>query len=289
MYSRILLFALFISMPVSGNESESPQIVDDKAKDFHPEYSISYYDSMPGPNETYNFSRYVYKDDGGNIQGIAYILWNKQTSNTLWGLDWMGDFTPHSISWQDFNGDGKRDLFFFAGFEDVFETYLYVWNVKDENYNRENLLKAYENKNNYSVVLDFEGDGNPEILDSGHIGDEHFENQCIQNEYSYAVVPTQIEVELTKKYMELSGKFDHLNFTYNLPKHYPIFSMSILSPIKIIRIQGDSAVDVTSEYPNHLRWRLEQLGRIRPENTGKCRDLVDSVITYIQGRLDESK
>jgi hypothetical protein len=218
--------------------------------------------------------------------GIIYVLWHLDSSTPVWSLDWGGDFQPHSIAWIDFNGDEKLDLFCLAGFEDVSETYVYLWNFDRPVFHKEALLNVYSNYNDYSVLLDIEGDGRPEILSSGHSGDNRIEQQCGENKWDEPKVPDSVYKALKREYSKLSQDFDQFNYTGNMPESYPAWSMKILDPIKILRIEGSRSVDVTEQYPHHLRWRLEMLQTIRTANSGKCREFVDVVISYIKGRIE---
>lgn len=284
----ITILAL-ISASVSGGEIKPPIAIKEQAKTFHPELAFSLIDTTELPNDPYMWTRYRYSKDGEWPYGVVYILWRSDTSTPIWGLDWPGDFQIHSLAREDFNGDGRKDLFFFAGFEDVFSTHVYVWNGESTSYSRDNMYEVYKNKNDYSVVMDIEGDGRPEILDSGHTGDIHIDNLCRDDGSGYAIIPSSIRTKVEKKYHELVGKFDKLNFTYNMPEHYAVMNMSIIHPIKIMRIEGDVAKDVTPQYQLHLQWRLNVLRKIRDTNKGGCKQLVDSVIDYIQKRLSEAQ
>lgn len=218
--------------------------------------------------------------------GTIHVLWDRASSAPVWSLDWGGDFQPHSLAWIDFDGDGKKDLLFFAGSEDIFATHLYLWRLKTPSFSKEALVEVYTNDNDYSVVLDFEGDGRPEILDSGHPGSEHVDHQCGEDSPE---IPRTVRDALGVQYRSLSRGFDQFNLTYNLPDAYPSLSMKILDPIKVLRIAGSSVVDVTARYPDHLRWRIGLLKEIRAANSGECVVLVDSVISYLERRLAEVK
>lgn len=213
--------------------------------------------------------------------GYLYVLWNQVTSNAVWALDWFGDFQPHSISWLDFNNDGKKDLFFFAGFEDVFSTHIYLWNVKTSKFDAKNFIKAYSNWNDYSVVLDFENDGHQEILDSGYSGNERVDIYCGQDEFERPLIPAEVKSKMANEYRKLAGSLDEINFTYNLPEIYPVWAIGIFNPFRIYRIENSKLIDVSHTYLNHLQWRRDMLNDIRKVNKEPCSRLVDKAIKHI--------
>jgi hypothetical protein len=199
-------------------------------------------------------------------------------------LDWGGDFGPHSLEWIDFDGDGKKDLFFFAGFDEALATRVYLWRLDTPSPSEEALVEVYANDSEYSVIVDFDGDGRPEILDSGHPVRGQVEYDCWEYKLK---TPLAVRDALAVEYRSLARGFDQFNFTYNMPEDYPSMSMKILDPIRVLRIEGSSVVDVTTRYPNHLRWRLGLLREIRAANSGECLALVDSVISYLERSLVE--
>ena len=273
-------------------DSRPPAAVLEHAKSLRPGLALEYLGSRNTRSNDLVWSEYSYNTPTNAHNwpaGVLHVLWSLTSSAPVWSMDWDGDFQPHSHAWIDFDGDGQRDLFFFAGFEDVFATHIYLWRLQKPGYRKDALVKVYSNDNDYSVILDMEADGRPEILDSGYSGDTHVAHQCGTEEWDRPEVPDSVERALDAKYRALSRGFDQFNFTYNMPDAYPATSMKILDPIKILRIERSGVVDVTARYPAHLRWRLGVLRDIRAVNTGKCRDLVDSVISYLEKRLTQAR
>jgi hypothetical protein len=265
-----------------------PQQVLNRAMQFHPPLELQYLGSASTPSNDYVWSEYYYETEGSENKwpyGIVHVIWHLNSTEPVWALDWGGDYQPHSRAWIDFDGDGQKDLFFFAGFEDVFSTYVYLWRVKKNRFSARALVKIYSNDNDYSVLLDMDKDGRPEILDSGHSGDTHIENHCGENEWDGPEIPSTVHAALESEYRSLSRSFDQYNFTYNMPEAYPAWGMRILDPVKILQVEKAGLVDVTERFPHHLQWRLNMLSEIRKANSGRCLWLVDSVISYISGRL----
>jgi hypothetical protein len=269
-----------------------PQQVLDRVKQFHPALDLRYLGSASTHSDDYVWSEYHYETVGSENRwpyGNVHVLWRQNSVEPVWSLDWVGDYQPHSRSWIDFDGDGQKDLFFFAGFEDVFSTHIYLWRVKTNRFSPNSLVKVYSNHNDYSVLLDMDRDGRPEILDSGHAGDAHIEHRCGDDEWDVPEIPATVQEALAIEYRALSRSFDQYNFTYNMPGSYPAWGMKILDPISILRIEKAGLVDVTERFPDHLQWRLRMLSEIRRVNDGKCLDLVDSVISHVSGRLAKAR
>lgn len=265
-----------------------PATVYEQAKKLHPSLELKYMGSSSTPTNDYVWSEYYYETPFASNQwpyGFIHVLWHLNSSQPIWSMDWGGDFQPHSRAWIDFDGDGQRDLFFFAGFEDVFATHLYLWRVRKNGFRSDALVEVYSNDNDYSVLVDMDNDGRPEILDSGHTGNDHVEYQCGEQEWDKPAIPESVRSALATEYRKLAKEFDQFNFNYNMPDAYPVFSISILDPIMIFRIEMSKVVDVTEQYPDHLLWRLNMLLEIRKANSEKCVELVDSTISYVEGRL----
>ena len=288
----VILIALLINVILTVSaEAEwgPPHAVFQCAQALRPGAKLEYLVTLEEFDAQYRWSKYYYESiDGTPSYGMVHVLWRTDTSTPIWGIDWFGDFQPHSKVWLDFNSDGLKDLFFFAGQENIFSTYIYLWNVQSDSFSTSNLMLAYKNENSYSVIIDMDNDGQPEILDSGHSGKEHINHNCFPSDFS-PLIPDDVKKDITSEYWRLAGKFDRFNFTYNMPEHYPIFSMCIFDPIKIYKIDGTVLRDVTVQYQNHLKWRLMVLERILPANHGDCQPMVESVIDYLSNLLMEGK
>ncbi|MDX1586193.1 MAG: hypothetical protein R3222_05595 [Balneolaceae bacterium] len=207
-----------------------------------------------------------------------------------------GDFGPHSLGLIDLNSDGKKDLFFYAGFENIFSTFIYTANYDNrlnDGYHPDNFLKAYSNKNDYSVLIKPGNAGQPLILDSGYEGRENRSGiSCFEDQSGLAVRPENkltltdsIRHEIKRKYQEVTGQLDNYNFDYNMPGIYPLFNSMILDPIKIFRIVNNEAVDVTGEYPNYLQWRIGILNAIREVSSANCSDNIHKTIKHLKSYL----
>lgn len=294
MIRTLILFVVFLpwftSMAVAkGDKSSPPDIVLQQAKTVHPNITVKYEfnNTKITPIQDHVWSTYSYTSKEKNgAYGFIYVLWNQVTSKAVWALDWSGDFQPHSLSWMDFDGDGKKDLFFFAGFEDVFSTHIYLWNIKTPKFDTKNFIKVYSNWNDYSVVLDFENDGHQEILDSGYTGNEHVDISCGQDEFETPLIPPEVKNKMINEYRKLTGSLNKINFNYNLPEIYPVWAIGIFDPFRIFRIVNGKLIDVSHNYSNHLQWRRGILNHIRKVNKEPCSQIVDKAIKHIDKLIE---
>lgn len=228
--------------------------------------------------------------------GSGFEITHPKRQTPLWVFKKNGDFGPHSLQLIDINLDGKMDLFFFAGFEDVFSTYIYTANYSDmlsTDYDQSNFLESYSNENEYSVLINLKGEKQPLILDSGYEGNENrsgtscFENQsdlAIMNENRLNITDS-IKEEIVNKYIEITKQLYKYNFDYNLPEAYPLFNTFILDPIKLYKIDGHELKDVTYEHPEYLKWRIKILKAIQEVSSENCTPNIESTIKHLESYL----
>lgn len=231
--------------------------------------------------------------------GSGFEISHPGRENPIWFFKMNGDFGPHSLQLIDINLDGRMDLFFYAGFEDVFSTYIFTANFRDSlstEYDQNNYLKAYFNENDYSVLINLEGEKQPLILDSGYEGKVNRSGaSCFDNHSELAVMPENsltmtdsIKDEIVMKYKEVTGQLDSYNFDYNMPDVYPVFNTFILDPIKLIKIDGHVSRDVTSQHPEYLRWRIRILKALQQESSENCSPYIERTIKHLESYLNDS-
>ena len=231
--------------------------------------------------------------------GSGFVITHPQRDEPLWYKMIDGDFGPHSVSLLDLNRDGRLDIFFYAGFEDVFSTYVYASNYEDiisEPFSEKNFVEAYSNGNDYSVLMDLKGSNQPVILDSGFEGEEHrssrscFEDRgrAVMSENQISVTKPVIE-EIRSKYSKVTASLDKYNFDYNMPESYRLFNTKLLYPIKIFEIKDQESIDVTSQYPEYLKWRISILKKVKKDSPYKCVDNIEGTIKYLQGYLQSQR
>jgi hypothetical protein len=191
--------------------------------------------------------------------GFGYLIADDSKQNkVIWYNLIYGDFGPHTFSWVDFDGDGDKDLFHLIGFEDVFESRLYLNQI---NTNPSHPFKMiYENNIAYCALVDFNKDGIPEIL-----------NQIKKEEEGYADYNPALNYEMddeqkekiVQEYDRIIGDFDKCNFDYNMPNHYKEFSIVIHADVNILSVKNDTIVDASENYPDHFCFRADILKNVK--------------------------
>ncbi len=187
------------------------------------------------------------------------------------------EFGYHNVFWSDFNNDGIEDLFILSGYEDYFSTYIYIGNSDNPE-----LSKIYENNTIYSMVLDIENDKHPEFIESSD------SNICRSSIFP-PFVPASLLPLVTAEYEKVVGEYDKANFTFNMPEHFPLFNLQLLNKIRIYRIEEQQVVDVTSEYPEHINWRIHFLKKILKHNDDKCVMYLNGLIDYLESILNQKE
>jgi hypothetical protein len=301
--TRTLLIILFVAAGYYSthaqerNEEQGP--LSDLLFEENPEYNFRYRNTQELHSGDFLAHFFVYrskKDKRTGGSGFEITTGNRKLP--IWYKMIQGDFGPHSPGMIDMNMDNKPDLFYFAGFEDVFSTHIYLAaydDAEESAYANNHFIPVYSNHNDYSVLIDPEGDNHPEILDSGYSGETHRSSLgctgkssgIIIDKNNRATLTDSVRKKIVSKYFEITAGFDDYNFDYSMPDVYPVFNSFIMSPIKIFRIEGKQAVDVTSTFPEYLNWRIRILKQIKESSSDKCHNSINRVITYLQSQLNE--
>ena len=232
-----------------------------------------------GPYGLFHFAYSSQESDWPYGKGMA--IWDRPSENLVWVYQHHGSFGPHTFEWADFDGDGRQDLFFLAGFEDVFETHIYLNRVASSQFGLSNFATGYRNDEVYAVVLDFDGDSLPELLIHEPDGDEDsIELLSCQPVSAF----DDLAAEVAAEYERLVGTFDSFNFKYGYGvAGYPMI-MFITDRIQILRLHTSPRL-ATNEFTEHLRWRLDVLDRLRSRLAAQCVAPVDSTRSYLMGLL----
>lgn len=195
--------------------------------------------------------------EGYQGQGIIIVDHSLAFNKMVWSyIDRYSDFPPHTFSFLDFNGDGKKDLYTFAGFEDVFNTNLFINQTGSDR--KEPFKLVFSNGLSYCPLFDFNHDGIPEILSStNEIEDLPLEGQRFTNLANTLIM---------KEYDKIVGSFNQYNYDYNMPSTYKEFSLELFSDVKILSINSDSIVDVSHQYPDHFKFRIQVLNEIETDS-----------------------
>jgi len=242
------------------------------------------------------FFIYKIKDDDWP-GGVGFEITHPERSSPLWYKMIHGDFGPHSVRLLDVNNDGKLDLFFYAGFEDVFSTFIYTASYTDafsDPFHKDNFVNSYTNENDYSVLIKPEGAQQPVILDSGYEGNIHVSGMACFDDQSAIVIKDEnrltisetIREEIREKYFEITGQLDEYNFNYNMPEVYFLFNTKILDPVKLYQIEGELPVEVTSEYPEYLEWRIDILKQIKNDSSENCSEIIKKRVDHLKSYIN---
>lgn len=199
--------------------------------------------------------------------GHAIVLWREGGDSVaaLWFRLFPGT-APHALHWRDFDGDGREDLFFTAGFEDLEQTYLFLERMTEAEGTPGAMHLAFSDDADYATVVDLDGDGRPEILDP-------LEPDAPYGSASECRLSEAGRDEGAARYRALASGFAPLNRYRTL---YP------LRPVRILRLEraetgiAYSLEDVTDRYPEHLRWRRRLWSATEPAWPGaSCRERLD--------------
>ena len=223
--------------------------------------------------EFYSRNLHPTEEEGSDFYSFD-LFWHLEEDNQfqpLWYIQDNSDFPPHTFAYLDFNGDAKKDLLVLGGFEDVSYSKIFL-QKRLATFDQDNFQRAYINHNEYISLFDFEGDGEPSILEivypENYDKEKELDRQMNYFGLDYVEdfpLNDPIKATMRAEYARLAIVQGSKNFTYNLPEAYPIWNLRIESPIRILQFEGDEVVDVTTDFPEHLEWRLAILAQIQAE------------------------
>jgi hypothetical protein len=225
-------------------------------------------EETPGP---YSIAYFSYKADAADWPyGIGFAVIERTSNEVLWVHLRDGDYPIDTVRWTDFDGDGKDDLFFHAGFEDVSETFVYVNRVASGTFALSNFASRFQSTDAYALVLDLDGDGLPELVlpEERAPGDVY---ECIVEDSP----DIDARREVAAEYVRAAGRYDGFNSTFDRD------NLMMADKIRVVRLYGDDYW-ATDQFPAHLHWRIAMLERLKTTATAECRDRYDSVITYLR-------
>ena len=251
--------------------------------------NLKYYSRDSIPESGFSWILFYYWNKPGEFPyGRGLAIWNNKTEQVIWKYLHHGDFGPHTISWVDIDGDAHKDLIFLAGLEDVFSTYIYKWNLMGDTYSEDNLVLVYQNNNDYSVLMDLNSDGLPEVLDSGYEGFYHQGDTSAmgENECFGLTVSDSLRDVIKSRYYSIVGNYHESNFDYGMPSSAPFINMFIFDPIKILGFESGVKSEVSHLYQDEFEWRIGILSEIRSHMDDPCAlSRVDSTLRYLRKRI----
>lgn len=235
--------------------------------DFEPAATVA-----PPP---YSLHSFTYGQAPGWPYGRGFAVESSTTGAVLWIYLHHGDYPPHRLRWADFDGDGRQDILFHAGEEDEFYTAVYLNRVVAERFGVSHFVRGHENVNAYAIVLDFAGDGHPELI----IPEPYAEasDECA-NEFR------QMELDdddARETYMRLTGPFNEFNVTFGYSDD-EVAGLALFDRIAVVTFDRSSDSEPRR---GHLRWRIAKLRDARGTVTPSCRDRVDETIDHLEWLL----
>lgn len=301
---KTLLFALIIVLGFSNNLVVQAQInstiqgeLSTHLLEEYPDFYIQYLRSK-NLKEGFIVRYFVYRIKSNNWPGgVGFEITHPKRTQPLWYKKIHGDFGPHSVDLLDINKNGKLDLFFYAGSGTVYSTFVYTASYEDaytDPFHKNNFTNAYTNRNDYSVLMKPEGANQPVILDSGYEGNIYVSGMACFDDQSAIVIKDEnrltisetIREEIRENYFEITGQLDEYNFNYNMPEVYFLFNTKILDPVKLYQIKNEVSVEVTSEYPEYLEWRINILKQIKNDSSENCSEIIQKRVDHLKNYID---
>jgi hypothetical protein len=263
--------------PSPPPKTESPPSIQEQVQRVTPGLQLEFDPKRVDASGPYALHRFSYRSRGPWPYGEGFAVVSPRSKIVLWVYLHHGDFPPHEIRWARFDEDDKPDLFFHAGYEDVAGTYVFVDNVAADAFGLTNFIPEYENKEVYAVVLDFEGDGRPELLEPEAWSDVM--DDCASEFQAFE----RSSRELREEYQRLAGPFDSWNLKFGVPED-PQFALSLFERVTIKNVARGTE---TEQIREHMRWRVRTLLSAKPRLSASCRERVDGIVAYLEETLGE--
>lgn len=230
------------------------------------------------PDAPYRVRRFTFvsKPPHESPYGTGFAVLDR-AGEVLWIYLHNGDYAPHEVRWADFDGDGREDLFFHAGFEDVATTHLYVNRIASSRYAVSHFAQAYANDDVDAVVVDFDADGRPEILAPDTYPSE--DDPCGAAFHAAAVSSS----EWNGEYRQLAGRYDSFNFHFGATAGESDL-LDLFSQPTIVSFGPPPSV---GSVVAHLKLRRRLVSESAASLSPPCRACAEEIAEYLSQRIRE--
>jgi hypothetical protein len=245
-----------------------------------PGLAISNHRHVDVTGGSFRLTRFEYQTARVNNKpyGTGLAFWSLESGALTWLYLHSGDFPPHSMHWADFDGDGRDDLFFLSGLDDVTETHILLNRVAVDGFAITNFGPGLAFRDAYAIVLDLDADGLPELLlpDKGPPMLEESEATTLT---SWVNKHDGVTVKAAEQeYHRLIGRFDELNRGSSA-----LHKLYLFDKIRIITLHEKTAA-FEKRLAAHIEWRKEMLQRLRPLVPVADRQRIDDVLKHLDVR-----
>lgn len=242
-----------------------------------PALRLTFDSPSPAPSAPYGVRRFTYVSEPPHDwpYGTGFAVADRASGEVLWIYLHNGDYAPHGARWADFDGDGRDDMFFHAGSEDVHTTHLYVNRVRSARYAVSHFAQAYANDHVYAVVVDLDADDRPELIAPEGYPSE--DDPCAE---AFQAV-TASKREWKEEYRRVAERFDAFNFYFGTSAAEDD-ALQLFSKPEIVsfgRQPGSAAV------ARHLRLRRDLITASLPDLSPPCRARAGEIEGYVADLL----
>lgn len=235
----------------------------------------------PSSNEApppYTVHHFAYRQVAGVWPyGRGFAVAHTAASSVLWIYLHHGDYPPHELRWADFDGDGRRDIFFHAGGEEVFTTAIYLNRVTAGHFGLSQFVLGYENSKVYATVVDFAGDGRPELIVAEPYPGEL--DPCIGQFREFE----RNDSESRAAYHFLAGPFDEFNFRFG-GSGDDFAGFDLFDRVEVVSVGGELP---TPAVRDHVRWRIDKIHGTISRFSAECQDRLLQTVEHLHGLLRE--
>jgi hypothetical protein len=141
-------------------------------------------------------------------------------------------------------------------------------------------VTGYSNPDVYPAVVDLDNDGLPELIIPEK--QSHYEFDPNVPDCISGLTLDPLASEQRKEWDRIVGRFDSFNFKYGVD-WYAVPNLSVMDSVQILTLAGSTRV-VTGRFRDHLKWRMTTLERVRQVLDSRCKDRIDSVLSYLSAQ-----